>query len=102
MLRTMGRWGILAKRPLRGDLATAALLTGFYLLLTAFFTYVDVYNLHFFDAGYSRSYNFLRVVFAAYLFWIVYFCGWSFLALVCKGRGTGTILATERTALGFF
>src|SRR4051794_5398535 len=86
MLRTMGRWAFLAKRPLRADFATAAVLTGFYLLLAAFFTYVDVYNRHFFDAGYSRSYNFLRVVFVAYLFWMVYFSGWSLLPSFARGR----------------
>jgi hypothetical protein len=75
----MERWAILMRPGWRADLTTAVILTGSYLLLIAFFAYVDVYNLHFFDAGYSLSYNLLRVVFAAYLFWIVTFSGSSLL-----------------------
>ena len=78
----MERWAILMRPGWRADLTTAVILTGSYLLLIAFFAYVDVYNLHFFDAGYSLSYNLLRVVFAAYLFWIVTFFGSSLLALI--------------------
>jgi hypothetical protein len=96
----MERWTALAKPNVRADLATAAILTGSYLLLTAYFAFVDVYNLHFFDADYSRTYNFLRVVFAAYLFWIVYFSGCCLLAPI--GLKAGTVSATERVALGFF
>ena len=94
------RWGALAKPIVRAGLGTAAILTGSYLLLIAFFAYVDVYNLHFFDADYSRPYSFLRVIFAGYLFWIVTFSGWCLLALV--GNGACTVSAAERTALGFF
>ena len=69
-------------------------------MLVAYFAYVDVYNVHFFDAGYSRSYNALRLVFALYLFWIIYFSGSALLAILCKE--TSDITPAERIALGFF
>ena len=96
----MERWAILMRPSWRADLTTAVILTGSYLLLIAFFAYVDVYNLHFFDAGYSLSYNLLRVVFAAYLFWIVTFSGSSLLALI-SSNGAGTLSAAERDRARF-
>jgi hypothetical protein len=49
-------------RPhLRTRLAAMALLTGPYLLVLAYFAYVDVYHAHFFGPDYARSYNVLSL-----------------------------------------
>jgi hypothetical protein len=77
-----------------------AVFTALYLLVTAYFAHVDVYNAHFFDPNYSRSYNFFRIVFAGYLFWIVYFSGRAVLAFF--RRAPADITASEGVALGFF
>ncbi|HKF95838.1 MAG TPA: hypothetical protein VKB96_14850, partial [Gammaproteobacteria bacterium] len=77
-----------------------AVFTGLYLLVLGYFAYVDVYNAHFFDPNYSRSYNFFRIVFAAYLFWIVYFSGRTVLKFF--RLEPADITAAESVALGFF
>src|SRR4051794_1026051 len=74
--------------------------TALYLLVAAYFAYVDVYDTHFFDRSYSGPYNFFRIVFAAYLFWIVYFSGSAALAFL-RMQPTD-IMPAERVALGFF
>jgi hypothetical protein len=79
-------------------LAVAVLLTAPYLLVVAYFAEIDVYHRHFFEP--SRSYNLLRVVFAGYLFWLVYFSGR--LCLLAFYRNARGVSRPERVALGFF
>ena len=75
---------------------------GGYLLLIVWFKAVDVYHLHFATAGpLVVAYNAFRVLFAFYLFWIVYGAG----AVVSRAvagstwRGLGIL---DRLALGSF
>ena len=91
----------LSKPSIRAQLAiTAVAFAGLYVFVVSYFAYVDVYNAHFFDPNYSAPYNLFRIVFAVYLFWIVYFSGRSLLAFV--GMEPADVTPAERIALGFF
>lgn len=81
-------------------LATLLLFAACYVMVVGYFAQVDVYHDHFFDPAYSRSYNFFRIVFCAYLFWIVYFSGRCVLLVFSKA--TEELSGVQQIALGFF
>jgi hypothetical protein len=81
-------------------LATSILFSAGYATVIGYFAHVDVYHQHFFDPAYSRSYNLFRVVFAAYLFWIVYFSGRCILLL--SSDASQQFSNVQRVALDFF
>ena len=84
-----------------GDLLLHCLFVGGFVLTICFFSVVDVYDQHFFQNSYSAIYNALRVVFAAYFFWLVYVVGRQVLSYVGKDSFADLRLY-ERLALGFF
>lgn len=87
-------------RSRRGLLAWLLFL-GAYVATLAFFDIVDVYNEHFFETGYTLPYNAFRVLFAGYLFWLIYVVGcWTFRSAGL--RGLEWLALHERVALGFF
>jgi hypothetical protein len=55
-------------------LITICLVAG-YAGIIFYFSYVDVYHSHFFDASYSPLYNIARTVFGFYLFFVLYTTG---------------------------
>jgi hypothetical protein len=77
-----------------------ALFVAPYLLVLWFFASVDVYHRHFFEPRFSLPYNAARIVFAAYLFWIVYFSGAAILERFFKAFLTIPLM--QRLPLGFF
>jgi hypothetical protein len=81
----VSRQGVAYRKPITdwpAQLVTLLLFTAGYVIVVGYFAYVDVYHDHFFDQAYSRSYNFFRIVFCAYLFWIVYFSGRGVLLII--------------------
>jgi hypothetical protein len=59
-------------RPSSGEIAGLCAFVGCYLAVVGWFKWVDVYHAHFAaDGALVVAYNFLRAVFAFYLFWIV-------------------------------
>jgi hypothetical protein len=71
----MSRQGVAYRKPIAdrpAQLATLLLFTADYVIVVGCFAHVDVYHDHFFERAYSRSYNLFRIVFCAYLFWLVY------------------------------
>ncbi len=80
--------------------ASLVLVCGF-LATIAFFQYVDVYHQHFFTRGtLPIAYNVMRLVFACYLGWMVYYLGYAVLVgLKCAPPDTTTVL--ERAVIGF-
>lgn len=84
-----------------GDFALHCLFVVGFVLTIGFFSVVDVYDRHFFESSYSAVYNALRVVFAAYFFWLVYVVGRQSLSFVGKASFDDLRLP-ERLALGFF
>ena len=87
-------------RSRRGLLAWL-LFVAAYVLTLAFFDAVDVYDEHFFETGYTLPYNAFRVLFAAYLFWLIYVAGWWTLRIAGL-RGLEGLALHERVALAFF
>ena len=99
----MSRQGVAYRKPITdrpAQLATLLLFTAGYVMVVGYFARVDVYHDHFFDQAFSRSYNFFRIVFCAYLFWIVYFSGRCVL-LIFSGA-TEELSRAQQIALGFF
>ena len=85
-----------------GDaVAYSVFVVGFVATL-AYFNFVDVYDNYFFRSDHSAGYNVLRVVFMAYLFWLVSFVGQKALASVAGMGSLASIKLHERLALGFF
>ena len=82
-------------------LVTATLFTSLYAAVIGYFSLVDVYDRHFFDSAYSPIYNLVRTLFAAYLFWIVYFSGYVTLRRIAPA-GTQSLAPLERLTVGFF
>lgn len=83
------------------DFVLHCLFVGGFVLTIGFFNVVDVYDRHFFESSYSAIYNAIRVVFAAYFFWLVYVVGRLALSFVATDTFGGLRLH-ERLALGFF
>lgn len=75
---------------------------GLFAAVLGFFSYVDVHNAHFFEAGFGPLYNSFRVVFTAYYFWMIAFVGLRTLSLVAGREAAGEVPVHERLALGFF
>src|SRR5262245_52887737 len=87
--------------PAKTVLGLVAFIGG-YLLLIAFFKAVDVYHLHFATAGpLVVAYNACRILFALYLFWIIYGAGAAALRAVA-GRVWSERAILDRLGLGFF
>src|SRR5262249_48236111 len=85
----------------RQGLLAWLLFVGAYVATLAFFDTVDVYNEHFFETGYTLPYNAFRVLFAAYLFWLIYVVGrWTF--RIAGLRTFESLALHERVALAFF
>jgi hypothetical protein len=80
----------------------AAAFTSPYAALIAYFSFVDVYDRHFFESAYSLIYNLARTVFTAYLFWIVYFSGYLVLQRIARSPSALPMTLLERFAAGFF
>ena len=72
-----------------------------YLAMLYFFSEVDVYNNHFFDAGYSFVYNLFRCVFVFYFFWTMYSTG-IFAVYTLDPHFSDRSTFAERIALGYF
>jgi len=77
------------------------LFVGGFVVTLAFFSFIDVYDNHFFQSDWAAIYNAFRVMFAAYFFWLVYVVGCRTLAFVAGDLLAG-IRLHERLALGFF
>src|SRR5580704_9172516 len=85
-----------------GDaVAYSVFVVGFVATL-AYFNFVDVYDNYFFRSDHSAGYNVLRVVFMAYLFWLVSFVGQKALVSAAGMESLASIKLHERLALGFF
>jgi hypothetical protein len=84
-----------------GDALLYCLFVGGFGGTLAFFDLVDVYDKHFFQSSYAAIYNAFRLIFAAYLFWLVYVVGRQVLSFVAADALAGMRLH-ERLALGFF
>lgn len=85
-----------------GSLILAAAVTLLYAALIGYFTLVDVYDRHFFEKEYALIYNGARTLFAAYLFWIVYFSGYVVVRRMAGSPGALSLTLLERLAVGFF
>jgi len=92
--------GIRIAWPETSTLVLAAAITSLYAVLIGYFSWVDVYDRHFFEKEYSLVYNVARALFAVYLFWIVYFSGYLVLRRVSRDGVSLTLL--ERLPAGFF
>jgi hypothetical protein len=78
------------------------LYLGGYIAILAFFKGVDVYHAHFASRGLLVVlYNYCRVVFIFYLFWIVHFAGATLLQWV-NARAWADLSPLDRLAVGFF
>jgi hypothetical protein len=75
---------------------------GGFLAVLFFFNFIDVEHNHYFEAAYSGVYNAFRIVFIAYLFWIIYFIGYRLLLFVAGGQSVAEIGLQNRLALAFF
>jgi hypothetical protein len=84
------------------DFALYGLFVGGFLAALAWFSFVDVYNQHFFSGAYGAVHNVFRVVFTAYLFWLVSFVGQRSLAFAASADSVAAVRLHERLALGFF
>ena len=84
------------------DLSGYCLFLGGFLAVLFYFGFIDVYDNRFFARGDTGIYNTFRVVFVAYLFWIVYFTGQRTLLFVAGDRSVAEIDLHDRLALGFF
>jgi hypothetical protein len=83
-------------------LAFAAAFTMLYAALIGYFSFVDVYDRHFFENGYSPTYNIARTLFAVYFFWIVYYSGYFILRRIRRSPSALAMTLPERFAAGFF
>lgn len=80
----------------------AFLLTGIYVLLIAWFDFVDFYRLGFFEHGTKVvQYHLARLLFIPFLMWIVYAVGAGVIALVSGRRALETLTSWDRYPLGF-
>ena len=86
----------------RAILLRFCLFLGGFIAVVAYFNFVDVYNNHYLQRGLGSIYNAFRVVFIAYLFWLIYFAGHRLLVFVAGDRPVAGIQLHERLALGFF
>jgi hypothetical protein len=84
-----------------GDFLLYCLFVGGFVVTLTFFSFIDVYDNHFFQSDWAATYNAFRVMFAAYFFWLVYVVGRQTLTFVAGGLLVG-IRLHERLALGFF
>ncbi len=85
----------------RGRLGFLAFVCLFVVVL-AYFGFVDPYRNHFFQSGLSALYNAARVVLVAYLFWLFSFIGDRTLVGVVGQQAMAAVRLHERLALGFF
>lgn len=84
------------------EFAGLAAFVAIFLAVLASFSLIDIYGRHFFERGYSVTYNGGRTVLAVYLFWIVSFVGWMCLRWIVGGATVMALPLHERLALGFF
>lgn len=75
---------------------------GTFAAVLCFFLFVNVHDRHFFNGGYGPIYNLCRILFTAYLFWLIVFAGLRGLAIVASEGGIASIPPHERIPLGFF
>lgn len=74
-----------------------------YVLMLMFFREVDVYHRHFFDTGTMVAvYQWVRLVLAAYLGWMVYAVGWGVLKLACGRIMLADLNGLQRFVFSFF
>src|ERR1041384_5019620 len=73
---------------------------GVFMVILAYFGFVDPYRNHFFQSGYSALYNAARIILAAYLFWLFSFIGGKTLTGIVGERPLLGIRLHERLALG--
>jgi hypothetical protein len=91
----------LAQLSIRQMPAFAAFV-GFYVVVVAWFKFVDVYHFHFSTDGILViAYNLFRVVFIFYLFWIIYTPG-AFLVRAIANRQFEAPNYVDAVALNFF
>lgn len=73
-----------------------------YVLLLAYFNFIDVYHHDFFTTGFTVvAYNLFRCFFIFYLIWLFYAAGDLFLGLML-GNSYRTAMTLENTLLAFF
>lgn len=81
---------------------TIVLFVGGYVGVLAWFHAINFYHTNFFHAGWLVvSYNLCRILFAAYITWIVYVTGNAFITMFVSHAVRQRMTLTERVLLGF-
>ena len=84
------------------QLFPAAVLIGGFLALVSWFDVVDVYHLHFFDAGLIMAAdNVARIIFVGIFWWLIYVPGAAIAAFVMSPSERVALTPAERGVLGF-
>src|SRR5882762_11679921 len=85
-----------------GDFLWFCLFLGGFVAVVAYFNFVDVYDNHYLQRGPGGIYNAFRVVFIAYLFWLIYLTAHRLLVFGSANHPVANIQLPKRLALGFF
>src|ERR1700733_5069218 len=91
--------------PSSGEIAGLCAFVGCYLAIVGWFKWIDVYHTYFATEGVLVvAYNFLRAVFAFYLFWIVSAPGAILIRALARagGKTSFTLGAADAVPLSFF